>query len=122
MLLTTKQLFKLIDLDLGVSDQMAQQAGLERSMIWNRKRLSRGVAGMPQPNMASTLTWRIVSANRVSVASGCLSHRFSHTLSGRMSMEEILKQWPELEREDIYQALGFAVAFTEASVVSLERN
>jgi uncharacterized protein (DUF433 family) len=37
-------------------------------------------------------------------------------LSGGMSIEEMLKQWPELEREDIYQALGFA-----ASVVGGER-
>lgn len=29
-------------------------------------------------------------------------------LSGGMSIEEMLLQWPELEREDIQQALGFA--------------
>ena len=34
-------------------------------------------------------------------------------LSGGMSIEEMLKQWPELEREDIYQALGFAAAAIE---------
>lgn len=29
-------------------------------------------------------------------------------LSSGMTMDEILKEWPELEREDIYQALGYA--------------
>ena len=29
-------------------------------------------------------------------------------LSSGMTIEEILKEWPELEREDIYQALGYA--------------
>jgi uncharacterized protein (DUF433 family) len=29
-------------------------------------------------------------------------------LSGGMSIDEMLKEWPELEREDVYQALGFA--------------
>jgi len=33
--------------------------------------------------------------------------QFSHNC-GSLSIEEMLKQWPELEREDIYQALGFA--------------
>ncbi len=42
-------------------------------------------------------------------------------LSGGMSVDEMLKQWPELEREDIYQALGFAAAFMEEEVVPLER-
>ena len=28
-------------------------------------------------------------------------------LSGGMSIDEIVKQWPELEREDVYQAAGF---------------
>ena len=31
----------------------------------------------------------------------------AHLGSG-MTMDEILKEWPELEREDIYQALGYA--------------
>jgi uncharacterized protein (DUF433 family) len=31
-------------------------------------------------------------------------------LSGGMSIEETLKEWPELERENIYRALGFAGA------------
>jgi hypothetical protein len=31
-----------------------------------------------------------------------------------------LGQWPELEHEDIYQALGFAAAFMEEKVVPLE--
>jgi len=29
-------------------------------------------------------------------------------LSSGMTVEEILKEWPELEGEDIYQALGYA--------------
>jgi len=29
-------------------------------------------------------------------------------LSGGMSIDEMLKEWPELEREEVYQALGFA--------------
>jgi uncharacterized protein (DUF433 family) len=40
-------------------------------------------------------------------------------LSGGMSIEEMLKEWPELEREDIYQALGFAAAMMEERVVPL---
>jgi uncharacterized protein (DUF433 family) len=43
-------------------------------------------------------------------------------LSGGMSIEEMLKQWPELEGEDIYQALGFAAAFMEERVVPLEHS
>ncbi len=43
-------------------------------------------------------------------------------LSGGMSIEEMLMQWPELEREDIYQALGFAAAFMEEKVVPLEHR
>ena len=31
-------------------------------------------------------------------------------LSGGMNIDEMLEQWPELKREDIYQALGFAAA------------
>ena len=34
-------------------------------------------------------------------------------LSGGMTIEEMLKQWPELKREDIHQALGFAAAAIE---------
>jgi len=40
-------------------------------------------------------------------------------LSGGMSIEEMLNEWPELEREDIYQALGFAAAMMEERVVPL---
>ena len=29
-------------------------------------------------------------------------------LSSGMSVDEVLKEWPELELEDIYQALGYA--------------
>lgn len=40
-------------------------------------------------------------------------------LSGGMSIDEMLKEWPELEREDIYQTLGLAAALTEGRVVPL---
>jgi uncharacterized protein (DUF433 family) len=38
-------------------------------------------------------------------------------LGGGMSIDEMLKQWPELEREDIYQALGFAATLMQESFV-----
>jgi uncharacterized protein (DUF433 family) len=41
-------------------------------------------------------------------------------LSSGMTIEEILKEWPELEREDIYQALGYASWAMEEKVVPLE--
>lgn len=43
-------------------------------------------------------------------------------LSGGMTIDAILEQWPELESEDIYQALGFAAAFMEEKVVPLENR
>ncbi len=43
-------------------------------------------------------------------------------LSGGMSIDEMLKEWPELEREDIYQALGFAAALMEEKVVPVEHR
>jgi uncharacterized protein (DUF433 family) len=41
-------------------------------------------------------------------------------LSSGMTVEEILKEWPELEREDIYQALGYAAWAMEERVVPLQ--
>jgi uncharacterized protein (DUF433 family) len=42
-------------------------------------------------------------------------------LSSGMSIEEMLEEWPELEREDIYQALGYAAwAMEERVIVSNE--
>ena len=41
-------------------------------------------------------------------------------LSSGMTVEEILKGWPELEREDILQALGYAAWAMEERVVPLE--
>ena len=41
-------------------------------------------------------------------------------LSSGMSVEEILKELPELEREDIHQALGYAAWAMEERVVPLE--
>jgi uncharacterized protein (DUF433 family) len=38
-----------------------------------------------------------------------------------MSVEEILREWPELEREDIYQALGYAALAMEERIVPEER-
>jgi len=43
-------------------------------------------------------------------------------LSGGMSIEEMLDDWPELEREDIYQALGFAAVLMEEKVIPRERS
>jgi len=41
-------------------------------------------------------------------------------LGSGMTVEEILEQWPELEREDIYQALGYASWTMEERVALLE--
>lgn len=41
-------------------------------------------------------------------------------LSSGMTIEETLKEWPELEREDIYQALGYASWAMEEKIVPLE--
>jgi uncharacterized protein (DUF433 family) len=43
-------------------------------------------------------------------------------LSGGMSIDEMLKEWPEAEREDIYQVLGGAAALMEERVVPLEHR
>jgi uncharacterized protein (DUF433 family) len=40
-------------------------------------------------------------------------------LSSGMTIDEILTEWPELEREDIYQALGYAAWAMEEKVVPL---
>jgi len=37
-----------------------------------------------------------------------------------MTVDETLKDWPELEREGIYQALGYAAWAMEEGVVTLE--
>ena len=37
-----------------------------------------------------------------------------------MTMDEILKEWPDLEPEDIYQALGYAAWAMEERIVPLE--
>ncbi len=41
-------------------------------------------------------------------------------LSSGMTVDDILKEWPELEKEDIYQALGYAAWVMEERVVPLE--
>jgi uncharacterized protein (DUF433 family) len=38
-------------------------------------------------------------------------------LSSGMTMEEILAEWPELQAEDLYQALAYAAAAMEEEVV-----
>ena len=38
-------------------------------------------------------------------------------LSSGMTVDEILEDWPELEREDIYQALGYAAWAMEERIV-----
>jgi len=41
-------------------------------------------------------------------------------LSSGMTMDEILREWPELEGEDIYQALGYASWAMEERIVPIE--
>jgi len=41
-------------------------------------------------------------------------------LSSGMSIDEMLHEWPELEVEDIYQALGYAAWVMEERIVPLE--
>lgn len=41
-------------------------------------------------------------------------------LSGGMTIDQMLTEWPDLEREDIFQALGFAAALMEEKVISLQ--
>jgi uncharacterized protein (DUF433 family) len=43
-------------------------------------------------------------------------------LSSGMSMADILKEWPELEPEDIYEALGYAACAMEERVVPLQET
>ncbi len=40
-------------------------------------------------------------------------------LSSGMTVEAILNEWPELEQEDIYEALGYAAWAMEERLVSL---
>lgn len=40
-------------------------------------------------------------------------------LSSGMSSSEVLREWPELEAEDIYQALAYAALAMEEQVVPL---
>jgi len=40
-------------------------------------------------------------------------------LSSGMTIDDLLKEWPELEREDIYQALGYAACSTEERFIPL---
>jgi uncharacterized protein (DUF433 family) len=40
-------------------------------------------------------------------------------LSSGMTMEEILSEWPELEREDLYQALAYAASAVEDEIILL---
>ena len=40
-------------------------------------------------------------------------------LSSGMTVEDVLTEWPELEREDIYQALGYAAWVMEERVLPL---
>mgnify|MGYP001139468965 FL=1 len=42
-------------------------------------------------------------------------------LASGMTVDEVLREWPELEREDIYQALGYAAWAMEERVVPLEK-
>ena len=37
-----------------------------------------------------------------------------------MTIEEILSEWPELELEDLYQALAYAASAVEERIIPLE--
>jgi len=41
-------------------------------------------------------------------------------LSSGMTIEELLDEWPELEREDISEALGYAAWAMEERIIPLE--
>ncbi len=41
-------------------------------------------------------------------------------LASGMTVDEILREWPELEREDVQQALAYASWAMEERIVSLE--
>ena len=41
-------------------------------------------------------------------------------LGAGMTIEQILEDWPFLEREDIYQALGYAATAMEERILPLE--
>ena len=43
-------------------------------------------------------------------------------LSSGMTIEEILTEWPELEREDILEALGYAAWAMEERIVPVEEG
>ena len=43
-------------------------------------------------------------------------------LSSGMTLDEILTEWPELEKEDIYQALGYAALAMEERVISVKET
>jgi uncharacterized protein (DUF433 family) len=40
-------------------------------------------------------------------------------LGSGMTIEDMLKEWPELELEDIYQALGYASLSMEERIVAV---
>jgi len=41
-------------------------------------------------------------------------------LSSGMTVDEVLKEWPELELEDIHQALGYAAWALQERIVPME--
>lgn len=45
-----------------------------------------------------------------------------HYLSSGMSVAEVLREWPELEAEDVYQALGYAAISVEEETVFVESD
>ena len=45
-----------------------------------------------------------------------LASIFSYLRSG-MTIDEILAEWPDLEREDVYEALGYAAWAMEERIV-----
>ena len=43
-------------------------------------------------------------------------------LSSGMSVDEILREWPELEEEDIHQALGYAAWAMEERILTVSET
>jgi uncharacterized protein (DUF433 family) len=41
-------------------------------------------------------------------------------LGSGMTMQEILAEWPEIEEEDLYQALAYAASTLEERIIPLE--
>lgn len=52
---------ELFHLQLGVTDQLPEEAGLQRSMVWHREGFSGGIEWMPEANVAAALADNFVT-------------------------------------------------------------